>query len=232
MAARLAASGIVADPGRKRRTGFPEVVYGESKSARQLTLAVSAILDREGLVLATRVSPAKAAEVMRALPALRYHAGAECLHAGKPEARLPGSVAVVAAGTSDLRAAEEAALTVRLMGARVKLWADLGVAGVQRLFDKLPAIRRADVVIAVAGMEAALASVLGGLVACPVIGLPTSVGYGTGARGYAALLSMLNTCAPGVTVVNIDNGFGAGFAAGRLLATRARAARPRPSAET
>jgi NCAIR mutase (PurE)-related protein len=213
---------VVPDPGRKKRTGFPEVIYGESKSAPQLALAFQGVLQHSPTVLATRVSPEKADTVIESLRNLKkvrlhYHSQSQCLYSGKITRTLPGTLAVVAAGTSDLRVAEEATLTARLMGAHVKVWPDLGVAGLNRLLVRLPALRRADVIIAVAGMEAALASVLGGLVACPVIGLPTSVGYGTGAKGYAAMLAMLNTCAPGVTVVNIDNGFGAGFAAARIL---------------
>jgi NCAIR mutase (PurE)-related protein len=202
---------------RERRTGFPEVVFGEGKSASQLTAILGKLTEHADRVLATRVSADKAAEIIAALPGFAYHEAARTLTWRREPAATPpdddGYVAVVSAGTSDVPVAEEAAITAECMGCRVERIYDVGVAGIHRLFRRLPQIRGANVVIVAAGMEGALTSVVGGLVDKPVIALPTSVGYGASFHGLAALLTMLNSCAAGVSVVNIDNGFGAGYCA-------------------
>ncbi|MCC2684271.1 MAG: 1-(5-phosphoribosyl)-5-amino-4-imidazole-carboxylate carboxylase [Paenibacillaceae bacterium] len=202
---------------RERRTGFPEVVFGEGKSASQLTAILGKLTEHADRVLATRVSADKAAEILAALPGFAYHEAARTLtwrrEPAATQADDDGYVAVVSAGTSDVPVAEEAAITAECMGCRVERIYDVGVAGIHRLFRRLPQIRGANVVIVAAGMEGALTSVVGGLVDKPVIALPTSVGYGASFNGLAALLTMLNSCAAGVSVVNIDNGFGAGYCA-------------------
>jgi NCAIR mutase (PurE)-related protein len=227
------------DHGREARKGFPEVVFGEGKTPEQIELLAERILARSGRLLVTRAAPAVWDRLRPRFPRLRYHAAARAVwYGGTPALRARsalrrGHVLVVAAGTGDLPAAEEAALTARLLGCRVKTLYDVGVAGLHRLLAQLPALRRATVIIAVAGMEGALASVVAGLVKAPVIGLPTSIGYGSSLKGMAALLAMLNSCASGLTVVNIDNGFGAGFAAAQMLRLaqdpgRSAPASPRP----
>jgi NCAIR mutase (PurE)-related protein len=202
---------------RERRTGFPEVVFGEGKSASQLTAILGKLTEHADRVLATRVSADKAPSIMDALPGFAYHEAARTLMWRRESAATPpdgdGYIAVVSAGTSDVPVAEEAAITAECMGCRVERIYDVGVAGIHRLFRRLPLIRGANVVVVAAGMEGALTSVVGGLVDKPVIALPTSVGYGASFHGLAALLTMLNSCAAGVSVVNIDNGFGAGYCA-------------------
>jgi pyridinium-3,5-biscarboxylic acid mononucleotide synthase len=211
------------DHGREARKGFPEVIFGEGKTPEQIALLAGRILARSGRLLVTRAGPETWALLQPRFPALRYHAAARAIwYGGTPELRARhalrrGSVLVLAAGTGDLPVAEEAALTARILGCRVRTIYDVGVAGLHRLLAQLPALRRATVIIAVAGMEGALASVVAGLVKAPVIGVPTSIGYGSSLKGMAALLAMLNSCASGLTVVNIDNGFGAGFAAAQML---------------
>jgi NCAIR mutase (PurE)-related protein len=185
------------------------------KSPEQIVRIVRTLEESGANVLVTRVSPEAAEAVRREVPELTYHAGARLLilrHAPvTPAGR--GTILVVAAGTSDLAVAEEAALTAEMLGQKVERLIDVGVAGVHRLLDSLDVIRSANVVVAVAGMEGALPSVVAGLVNRPVIAVPTSVGYGASFGGLAALLGMLNSCAANVCVVNIDNGFGAGFVA-------------------
>ena len=203
------------DLSREARTGMGEVVYCPGKTPEQAARVFAALAQRGGPVLATRVTPGHAERIHAACPGAQYHELARLMRAG-PRPRGEGLVVVAAAGTSDLPVAEEAAWTAEHFGARVERVYDAGVAGLHRLLKHLPALRRARVAIAVAGMEGALPSVLGGLVACPLIAVPTSVGYGASFRGLAALLAMLNSCAPGVTVVNIDNGFGAGVAAAKI----------------
>lgn len=220
------------DHGREARKGFPEVVFGEGKTPDQIARLAERILARSGRLLVTRASPEAWERLRPRFPRLRYHAAARAIwYEGTPRLRSRsalrgGNVLVLAAGTSDLPVAEEAALTARLLGCRVKTVYDVGVAGLHRLLAQLPALRRATVIIAVAGMEGALASVVAGLVRAPVIGVPTSIGYGSSLKGMAALLAMLNSCASGLTVVNIDNGFGAGFAAAQML----RLAQPKAAA--
>ncbi len=222
--------GAVLDPGRERRAGFPEAIYGAGKTPAQVVRIFQALLDSAGKALATRCSPAALRALRRAVPDVSVHDGAGLawkIAVGRgPRATAPGRradrpaaglAAVLAAGTSDLPVAEEAALTLEFAGLPVERFYDIGVAGIHRLFGRLEAIRQADVLIVVAGMEGALPSVVGGLVAAPVIAVPTSVGYGASFQGLAALLGMLNACSAGLTVVNIDNGFGAAVAAIRIL---------------
>ncbi len=204
---------------RSIRQGMPEVVYGEGKTAEQITGIVGAMIKRDvSNIMVTRLAPEKAAALEAALPeaAFRYDETARIEIANPKEVEKIGRVAVVAAGTSDMPVAEEAALTAEQYGSRVERVYDVGVAGLHRLLRRLPILEQANVIIAIAGMEGALVSVVGGLVSCPVIGVPTSVGYGANFGGLAALLSMLNSCASGVSVVNIDNGFGAGVLAARI----------------
>ncbi|QQE73422.1 nickel pincer cofactor biosynthesis protein LarB [Brevibacillus composti] len=206
------------DLDRNRRTGFPEVVYGAGKSPEQLVGIFSRLREHQELVLATRINEEQAEAVLRHWPDVRYEKEARLLiGAQKPfEPVREGYVAIVAAGTSDWPVAQEAAWTVRCFGSEARVIADVGVAGIHRLFQRLDEIRGAAVIVCIAGMEGALASVLAGLVDKPVIAVPTSVGYGANLGGIAALLSMLNSCANGVAVVNIDNGFGAGYLAGMI----------------
>ena len=201
------------DTQRKARQGVPEVIYGASKTPEQITGICQTLLRRgERNILITRLSPRAAEEVGQVLP-LEYHPEAKLGVAAPAAVEQLGQIAVVAAGTSDLPVAEEAAVTAETLGTRVVRVYDVGVAGLHRLLARLEDLTSSRVVIAVAGMEGALASVVGGLVSCPVIAVPTSVGYGASCGGVAALLAMLHSCASGVSVVSIDNGFGAGFQA-------------------
>ncbi len=200
------------DHHRALRTGMPEAIFGEHKTAAQLIDILSALLRTGSVALATRVSADKAAEVQANVPGLSYHAAARILVGN--EAQIPseagrGTVLIVTAGTSDLPVAEEARLTLYSCGHTVTTIHDAGVAGIHRILAHVAALQQATVIIVVAGMEGALPSVVAGMTAAPVIGVPTSIGYGTGAGGYSALLGMLNSCSPGLAVVNIDNGFGA-----------------------
>lgn len=206
------------DLARGVRQGVGEVVYGEGKTAEQVAGICDALLDAgQPRVLVTRLSPEKA-ETARSLMThgdkLDYRAEARLGIVGElPEPDGNGTIVVACAGTSDLPVAEEAALTAEFLGNRVTRLTDVGVAGLHRLLAHAEELAQAQIVVAVAGMEGALASVIGGLVSCPVIAVPTSVGYGASMGGIAALLAMLNSCASGVSVVNIDNGFGAGYQA-------------------
>lgn len=200
------------DNHRRIRTGFPEVVYCEGKTSAQVR-DIFGELYRYGPVMGTRAGALDFEAVKSVVPDAEYMEEARIITAGRVDGACLGNVAVVSAGTADIPVAEEAAVTAELLGNRVERVYDVGVAGIHRLFDKLEIIRAADVVIVVAGMEGALASVVGGLVEAPVIAVPTSVGYGANFKGVSALLSMLNSCANGVAVVNIDNGFGAGYMA-------------------
>jgi pyridinium-3,5-biscarboxylic acid mononucleotide synthase len=216
------------DHHRELRTGVPEIVFGAGKTADQIAGALRELARRAGGAIATRVEPGKAAALRALVPEITIHELARIAALGAPAARPPaGPIAVVCAGTSDLPVAEEAALTAEFLGARVVRVSDVGVAGVHRLLARLDAIRQADVVIAVAGMEAALPSVLGGLLDRPLVAVPTSVGYGVSLDGLVALGAMLASCALGITVVNIDNGVGAAVAAVRIarLAARGQATR-------
>ncbi len=201
------------DHHRALRSGMPEAVYAEGKTPEQVA-AIFARLASGGVpVLVTRARPEHAAAVREAVPAAVYHPLPRCIVLPGSPRPGAGRVAVVCAGTSDLPVAEEAALTAELYGAEVTRITDVGVAGLHRLLAQLPLLREADAVVACAGMEGALPSVVGGLVAAPVIAVPTSVGYGASLGGIAALLGMLNSCSPNTAVVNIDNGFGAGYMA-------------------
>lgn len=200
------------DNHRRIRTGFPEVVYCEGKTSAQVR-DIFGELSRYGPVMGTRADELDFEAVKSVIPDAEYMEEARIITAGRVDGECLGSVAVVSAGTADIPVAEEAAVTAELLRNRVERVYDVGVAGIHRLFDKLEIIREADVVIVAAGMEGALASVVGGLVEAPVIAVPTSVGYGANFKGVSALLSMLNSCANGVAVVNIDNGFGAGYMA-------------------
>ncbi|MBR6734843.1 MAG: nickel pincer cofactor biosynthesis protein LarB [Kiritimatiellae bacterium] len=207
------------DIDRLRRQGVPEVVYGAGKTAEQITAILSSLREHGQMpALATRVDAEKAARVAEVLGGdFTYFPVARIGRIGP--ARAPdgiGTVVVAAAGTSDLPVAEEAAVTAETLGNEVTRLFDVGVAGLHRLLACADQLAGASVVVAVAGMEGALASVIGGLVSCPVIAVPTSVGYGAAFGGVSALLAMLNSCAAGVSVVNIDNGFGAGFLAHRI----------------
>lgn len=207
------------DHHRALRQGYPEVIFGAGKSAEQVVAIAERLAVQGGGFLATRLSDEAAVRLRERFPAMEYNALARAAHLpaeGTPQRAARGTVLVVAAGTSDLPVAEEAAMTARAMGNPVETLVDVGVAGIHRLLSESEALRRASVVVVVAGMEGALPSVVGGLVGVPVIAVPTSVGYGAAFGGVAALLGMLNSCAAGVTVVNIDNGFGAGFAASRI----------------
>ena len=207
------------DVSRMRRQGVAEVVYGEGKSASQIQAILSTLRSRNQLpAIVTRISEEKASSLTEAFgDEFAYFSSARFGRLGA--SRAPdglGVVAVAAAGTSDIPVAEECALTAETLGNSVERLYDVGVAGLHRLLSCADTLSSASVVVAVAGMEGALASVVGGLVSCPVIAVPTSVGYGASFGGVAALLSMLNSCAAGVSVVNIDNGFGAGFLAHRI----------------
>ena len=215
------------DHHRHLRTGVPEVVYGPGKSPEQIAPIVDAMVRAGQTAMVTRVEPEKAAATQAILQDARgiavYEPVPRLLVAGPPlPAEGRGTIAVVCAGTSDLPVAEEAARTAELLGNRVERFADVGVAGIHRLLAVRDALEAAEVLVVVAGMEGALPSVVKGLVSRPVVGVPTSVGFGANFGGVSALLSMLNSCAPGLTVVNIDNGFGAGYAAS--LINRAREA--------
>lgn len=222
------------DHDRARRCGFPEVVFCQGKTPEDAAAIAREILTRSDRLLMTRADEAHAEAVLAAVPGAVHHRRARCIthlprDPGEQEADGKGLVAVVSAGTADLPVAEEAVVTLRAAGNRVEQFTDVGVAGLHRLLRHLEAIRRANVIVAVAGMEGALPSVLGGLVDRPVIAVPTSVGYGANFGGLSALLTMLNSCAAGVAVVNIDNGFGAGHLASRInLGAPVAAAVPAP----
>ncbi|MBI4282310.1 MAG: nickel pincer cofactor biosynthesis protein LarB [Chloroflexi bacterium] len=203
------------DHHRALRKGFPEVVYAPGKSLEQLAQIAQRMAETSSRVLITRADPETYARIREVLPEAQYNelARAIVLKRGNQAPPVPG-VLIVAAGTADLPVAEEAAVTAELMGNEVERIWDVGIAGVHRLLEHLPLLQKARVVVAVAGMEGALPSLVGGLVAAPVIAVPTSVGYGASFQGLAALLAMLNSCSPGIAVVNIDNGFGAGYMAG------------------
>ncbi|NQX62288.1 nickel pincer cofactor biosynthesis protein LarB [Paenibacillus qinlingensis] len=206
------------DIDREKRTGFPEVIFGEGKTPEQIEAIFRRLMEHTDRVLATRVDAAKAAYVVANVEGVTYHETARALTWFKrPLLKVhDGYIAVVCAGTSDLPVAEEAALTAECLGSHVERVYDVGVAGIHRLFRRLELIRGANAIVVVAGMEGALASVMGGLVSKPIVAVPTSIGYGANLAGIAPLLSMLNSCSPGISVVNIDNGFGGGYYAGLI----------------
>ncbi len=211
----------VLDHQRARRTLVPEVVFCQGKTADQLVQIVGRMLEREGRVLATHAAPEAALAVVQAYPTVRYEPLPRILVSGDHQDGIQEEgapyVAVATGGTSDIPVAEEAALTLEFLGDRVQRIYDVGVAGIHRLLARRDALAGARTVIAVAGMEGALPSVIAGMVACPLVAVPTSVGYGASLGGLAALLAMLNSCAPGVAVVNIDNGFGAAVHAHHIM---------------
>jgi NCAIR mutase (PurE)-related protein len=199
------------------RTGFPEVVFCQGKTCEQTVEIVRRLAGHHAKVLATRVAPDVAERIAEAVPGCTYHGAARILVVEQPGGKVKRTarngkyVMVLCAGTADLPVAEEAAITAESMGSRVERSYDVGVAGLHRLLDQRDRIMQANVLIVVAGMEGALPSVVGGMVSCPVIAVPTSIGYGASFGGLAALLAMLNSCAAGIAVMNIDNGFGAGY---------------------
>ena len=203
------------DHHRGLRKGLSEVIYGQGKNAEDIMGIMEKMKDQGENILVTRVEAAKAEKIQKKFPESDYHrvAGALTLvHHSNPRGG-KGTILIITAGTSDIPVAEEAAVTARFMGNKVDTVYDIGVSGVHRVLGHREELENASVIIVVAGMEGALPSVVGGLVDCPVIAVPTSVGYGASFQGITALLGMLNSCAAGVTVVNIDNGFGAGYAA-------------------
>jgi len=207
------------DTHRALRKGFPEVIFGSGKTPDQVAAIAAKLLERDEPVLITRITPEHARRLRKSFKKMVHHEIARCAVIGRPQrVTNPGAIAVVCAGTSDLPVAEEAAVTAEAMGNRVVRIHDVGVAGLHRLLRHLETIQKANVIVVVAGMEGALPSVVAGLVSKPVIAVPTSIGYGASFGGLAALLGMLNSCGSGVTVVNIDNGFGAGYAASQINA--------------
>ncbi|MBS3808900.1 MAG: nickel pincer cofactor biosynthesis protein LarB [Desulfobacterales bacterium] len=206
------------DHHRTLRKGFPEVIFGEGKTAEQITGIMEKMAAVENIILVTRIDSDKAEHVKQHFPEAVYHKDARVLVLEKhpPQITGKGSILVMSAGTSDIPVAKEAYLTARAMGNRVETVYDVGVAGIHRLFAHRKSIERASVLIVAAGMEGALPSVVGGLVNRPVIGVPTSIGYGTSLGGLTALFAMLNSCSSNVAVVNIDNGFGAGYLAAMI----------------
>lgn len=198
---------------------MPEVVLGDGKTPAQVAEIAVRLLERSDRLLITRVSPEAAAAVRAAVPDVVHHEAARCLTVERAAVPKQDGIAVLCAGTADLPVAEEAAITAEIMGNSVRRMYDVGVAGLHRLLDHLVVLREARALVVVAGMEGALPSVVAGLVSAPVIAVPTSVGYGASFRGLAPLLAMLNSCAAGVSVVNIDNGFGAGYFAAAVNRT-------------
>jgi pyridinium-3,5-biscarboxylic acid mononucleotide synthase len=207
------------DRTRQQRTGFPEVIWGLGKTPTQIVKIIQVMRHQQSVVMATRITPAVYAELHQQIPDLIYYQMAQicALPPAAPTLTHPGKITILTAGTADLPVAEEAACTASLCGFEVeKLW-DVGVAGIHRLLANRHTIDAADVLIVVAGMEGALPSVVAGLADCPVIAVPTSIGYGASFGGVAPLLTMLNSCAAGIGVVNIDNGFGAAILACQIL---------------
>ncbi len=216
------------DHHRELREGIPEVVLGTGKPPEHVGLIAQRIAERTGRLLVTRATPEQYAAVRAHIPDAAYHAAARVITLDRPgRRRLPG-VCVLCAGTADLPVAEEAAITAEMVGSEVERHYDVGVAGIHRLLDRVGRLRAARALVVVAGMEGALPSVVAGLVATPVIAVPTSIGYGASFGGLAALLGMLNSCAAGVAVVNIDNGFGGGYLAAMINQGAAAAVAPAP----
>ena len=207
------------DTHRALRKGFPEVIFGAGKTPEQVVKIAGKLIEHGQHVLATRITAEHARAVRKKFKHAKHHEQARCITIEtKPLPKREGTIAVICAGTSDLPVAEEAAVTAEIMGNTVVRIADAGVAGLHRILARLEVLQKANVLVVVAGMEGALPSVVAGLVSKPVIAVPTSIGYGASFGGIAALLGMLNSCGSGVTVVNIDNGFGAGYAASQINA--------------
>jgi NCAIR mutase (PurE)-related protein len=214
------------DHHRELRTGMPEVIFGEGKTAAQIVTIAREMVERSDAVLATRIDPAKGAALVEAVDGIEHYPDARIAmkrRAPGSRAAIRGHVAIVSAGTSDRPVAEEAARTLEFLDIETRRYPDLGISGLHRLLIEREKIAEATALIVVAGMEGALPSVVAGLVDVPVIAVPTSIGYGASFGGLAALLAMMNSCAPGVTVVNIDNGFGAAAAAAAVLRSAGRA---------
>ncbi len=213
------------DHHRALRTGFPEVIWGLGKTPQQIAKIMEAMRDRTSTIMATRIEPDVYDAIKAIVPDVCYYATARICALTSPQtpnSQILGTIGILSAGTADLPVAEEAAVTAELCGFKVqRLW-DVGVAGIHRLLNNLHVLKDADVLIVVAGMEGALPSVVGGLADCPIVAVPTSVGYGASFNGLAPLLTMLNSCAAGIGVVNIDNGFGAAILAGQILRTAAK----------
>ena len=212
------------DHARTARTGFPEVIWGQDKTAAQIVDIMRVMKEQNSVVMATRINHEKSAQILEALPQTTYFKTAKicAIQSANAQPKHPGRLSILTAGTADLPVAEEAAVTAELCGFNVtRLW-DVGVAGIQRLLSNQHVIDESDVLIVAAGMEGALPSVVAGLAQCPVIAVPTSIGYGASFGGLAPLLTMLNSCATGIGVVNIDNGFGAAILAGQILRVASR----------
>jgi NCAIR mutase (PurE)-related protein len=220
------------DHSRKLRNGFAEVVFCEGKTPEQCASIAASILNHQDNLLATRADPAHFAAIAAIAPDAVYAERARVIRVRRFPVRVLGRVAVVSAGTADLPVAEEAALTAETLGCEVQLFSDVGVAGLHRLLAAIDDIRQADVIIAVAGMEGALVSVLGGLVDRPVLAVPSGIGYGANFGGVTTLLAMINSCASGVAVHNIGNGFGAGFMAATICQQIDRRVRQAQNRET
>lgn len=218
----MPAAEIRLDMLRHRRRGVPEIIFGAGKTPAQLVRMARQLRRAGQPVLITRLESDFVPALQRALPSLRYSLVARLAWQGRLSRSPGGLVVVVTAGTADIPVAEEAAQTLSWLGSRVARMFDVGVAGLHRVLERQALLRRARAVVVVAGMEGALASVVGGLVRCPVVAVPTSTGYGANFQGLAPLLTMLNSCAPGVGVVNIDNGFGGAYLAHLINAARAR----------
>ena len=201
------------DLDRKKRKGFPEVVYCENKTKEQIKKIASELIKDKSPLLLTRLEKKKYTYLKKFYPKVKYNQLARSAYLAVPNSKVKkkGFVLIVTGGTCDIPIAEEAVVTLELMGNKVKTVYDVGVAGVHRLFDNIKLLRKANVIIVFAGMEGALASLVGGLVSAPVVAVPTSFGYGANFKGLSALLTMLSSCSPGIAVVNIDNGFGAGY---------------------
>lgn len=205
------------DTDRARRCGFPEVIFGANKTPEEVTAIARVILEKDGVLLVSRANADQHVALAGAFPTAKWHARARCLTVElTPRPKLEGLIGVICAGTSDLPVAEEAKVTLEVFGNRVEQINDVGVAGIHRLLAVRDRLEACNAVIVVAGMEGALPSAVAGLISKPVIAVPTSVGYGASFGGVAALLGMLNSCGSGVTVVNIDNGFGAAYAAAQI----------------
>lgn len=204
------------DTSRKERTGFPEVVFCSGKTNEYLLDIYKKLLEEDGEVFGTRATEEQFEFVKREIPEIKYNKVSKILKFEKEGKERTGNICICAAGTADIPVAEEAAETAEFFGCKVNRIYDVGVSGIHRLLSKVDEIREANCVVAVAGMEGALPSVIGGLVSNPVIAVPTSVGYGANFQGLSALLTMLNSCANGITVVNIDNGYGAGYSATQI----------------
>jgi NCAIR mutase (PurE)-related protein len=207
---------VCVDNWRGLRTGFPEVIFGSGKTDMQIIKIVEKMITQNSVILITRVYAGLVEKVKKVTKRLHFNDIARTITISKPE-KFEGMAAVITAGTGDIPVAEEAAETLEAMGIGTKRIYDVGVAGLHRIIDNIQSIRKTDVAVVIAGMEGTLPSVVSGLVDIPVIAVPTSIGYGTHLEGFAPLLTMLNSCAAGVSVVNIDNGFAAGYQAGLII---------------